>query len=369
MRRSLLWKLLGINLLVVAVAMTLAAITIRQLTDIVFANLMEGMQDLLVAALRRSLVQASLVAGGIGLLLSVVLFLQVVRPLRGMMRMAGRIAAGDYTARARIESPDEVGSLADSLNRMAGALETLERLRKDLVANVAHELRTPLANLRGYLEAIHDGVTPASAEAIGSLHEEAMRLVRLVEALHELSLFDNYLPHMRSDAVDIDALVRRLLDLRRAEFQRKGIVLHSEVMVNGRLRADPDLLTQALHNLIDNALKYTPPGGGVTLRVAQAGKTVRIAVTNTGEGIAAEDLPYIFERFYRGDKSRSRSSGGAGIGLSIVKEVARVHGGEVGATSEGGETTLWLTLTTSAEVRDHGAHVRFDVPQQTTRRD
>ncbi len=352
MRRSLLWKLLGINLLVVAVAMTLAAVTIRQLTDIVFANLMEGMQDLLVTALRRSLVQASLVAGGIGLLLSVVLFLQVVRPLRGMTRMAGRIAAGDYTARARSKSPDEVGSLADSLNRMAGALETLERLRKDLVANVSHELRTPLANLRGYLEAIHDGVTPASPEVIGSLHEEVMRLVRLVEALHELTLFDAKLPRMRLEPVDVGTLLGRLLDMRRAEFESKGLALHGEVAVNGQLRVDPDILSQALHNLIDNALKYTNPGGGVTVHAAQSGQSIRIGVTNTGEGIAPEDLPYIFERFYRGEKSRSRTSGGAGIGLSIVKEVARVHRGEVGATSEGGETTVWLTLPASVDVRE-----------------
>ena len=352
MHRSLLWKLLGINLLVVAVAMTLAAITSRQLTDIVFANLMEGMQDLLAEALRRSLVQASLVAGGIGLLLSVVLFRQVVRPLRGMMTMAGRIAAGDYAARARRESSDEVGSLADSLNRMAGALETLERLRKDLVANVSHELRTPLGNLRGYLEAMHDGVALPSAEAIGLLHEEVMRLVRLVEALHELTLFDAKLPRMRLEPVDVGTLLGRLLDMRRAEFQSMGLTLHSDVPANGRLRADPDLLSQALHNLIDNALKYTPPGGGITVRVAQTGKTVRIAVTNAGEGIAPEDLPFIFERFYRGDKSRSRTSGGAGIGLSIVKEVARVHRGEVGATSEGGETTVWLTLPASVDVRE-----------------
>ena len=356
MRRSLLWKLLGINLLVVMIATAIAATTIGQFADSIFANLMkeyhlqlEFMQSLFNAALRRSLVQATLVAGGIGLLLSLVLFRTVVRPLRSMMAMAEQIAAGDYAARARIHSGDEVASLAESLNRMASAVETLERLRKDLVANVAHELRTPLANLRGYLEAIHDGVTPASAEAIGLLHEEVMRLVRLVDALHELSRFDALLPRAQHAPVDVGAIVRRLLDLRRAEFQGRGLTVRSDVRVNGQLRADPDLLTQALHNLIDNALKYTPAGGGVTVRAAQNGRTVRIAVTNTGEGIAAEDLPFIFERFYRGEKSRSRHSGGAGIGLAIVKEVARLHGGEVGASSEGGETTVWLALPVVAD--------------------
>ena len=227
---------------------------------------------------------------------------------------------------------------------MAGALQTLERLRKDLVANVAHELRTPLANLQGYLEAMRDGVTPASAATIGSLHEEVIRLVRLVEALHELSLFDARLPRLRLETVDLGTLVRRLVDLRRGEFAAQEIAVESQVTVNGVARADPDLLSQALHNLIDNALKYTPRGGEVLVDVAPDGAAVRVAVTNTGEGIAPDDLPFIFERFYRGEKSRSRESGGAGIGLSIVKEVARVHGGQVGAHSEGGRTTLWLTL-------------------------
>ncbi len=351
MRRSLLWKLLGINLLVVGIAVVVAAVTIGQLADVIFANLMKEfhiqvdvMHRLFVAALARSLVFASLVAGAVGLLLSLVLFRMVVRPIYDMMTMAERIASGDYAARARAVSSHELGSLTDSLNRMAKALGTLERLRTDLVANVAHELRTPLANLRGYLEAISDGVTSASPETICLLHEEVMRLVRLVEALHELSLFAARLPRTRLESVDMVTLVPRLVSLRRGEFTGKEIMLHSDVTVNSPVQADPDLLTQAIHNLIDNALKFTPAGGEVTLRVAHVDTAVRVAVTNTGEGIDPEDLPFIFERFYRGDKSRSRESGGAGIGLAIVKEVARAHGGEVGAESEDGRTTVWLTL-------------------------
>jgi two-component system sensor histidine kinase BaeS len=355
MRRSLLWKLLGINFLAVGIAVFLASTTVSHATDEIFFRLMqeyhlraEFMRPLMNEALRRSILQASLVAGGLGLLLSLVLFRQVVRPLRSMMTMAERIAAGDYAARARIPSKDEVGSLAESLNRMVTALESLERLRKDLVANVAHELRTPLANLRGYMEAIQDGVTPASPEAIGWLHEEVMRLVRLVDALHELSRFDANLPHVRAEPVDVGGLVRRLIELRRPEFQARGVTVDSDVRVNGNLKADSDLLSQAMYNLIDNALKFTPGGGTVGVRVTAEGENVRIAVTNTGEGIAPEDLPYVFERFYRGDKSRSRSSGGAGIGLSIVKEVARVHRGDVGVTSQDGQTTVWLTLAETA---------------------
>ncbi len=351
MRRSLLWKLLSINLVVVGIAVALAALTIGQLANTIFTNLMQEfhiqvdvMHALFVAAMARSLVLASLVAGVVGLLLSLVLFRMLVRPVRGMMTMAERIAAGDYAARARVASADEIGRLADSLNRMAGALETLERLRKDLVANVAHELRTPLTNVRGYLEAIHDGVTPASAEMIGDLHEETMRLVRLVDALHELSLFDARLPRFRREACDLGSLVRRLVGLRQVDFTGKAITVRSDVPANCAVQADSDLLSQALHNLLDNALKYTPQGGEVSVRVSPDGGNVRIVVSNTGDGIAPEDLPFIFERFYRGEKSRAREWGGAGIGLSIVQEVARIHGGQVGATSERGWTTVWLTL-------------------------
>jgi signal transduction histidine kinase len=352
MRRSLLWKLLGINILVVGVAIGVAAMHVRGLANVIFMNLMknfnietEGIHSQFVTALNNTLVQTTLIAGGIGLLLSLILFREVVRPLRSMMTMAGRIAAGDYGVRASVTSADEVGRLAEWLNTMAVSLERLERLRKDMVANVAHELRTPLTNLRGYLEAVRDGVTAATPETITLLHEEVMRLVRLVQALHELSLFDANLPQMRLSAVDIGALVRRVLDLRRAEFADKGIAVHSDVAVTGTIHADPDLLAQALNNLVDNALKYTPRGGGVTVSARQApGQSVRLAVANTGQEIPVADLPNIFERFYRGDKSRSRDSGGAGIGLAIVKEVASAHGGEAGAFSEGGETTVWLTV-------------------------
>lgn len=351
MRRSLLWKLLGINLVVVGIAVVLAARTIGQLVEAIFTNLMQEfhiqvdvMHQLFVANMARSLVLASLVAGAFGLVLSLVLFRMLVRPIRGMMTMAERIAAGDYAARARVASADEIGRLGESLNRMAGALETLERLRKDLVANVAHELRTPLANLQGYLEAIDDGVAPASAETIEALHEETMRLVRLVDALHNLSLFDARLSRIAPAPVELAPLIARSLHLRHAEFSGRGIAVRSEVPANCTVQADLDLLSQALHNLIDNALKYTSPGGEVLVRVVPEEGVLRIAVTNTGDGIASDDLPHIFERFYRGEKSRSRETGGAGIGLSIVKEVARIHGGQVGAESNRGLTTVWLVL-------------------------
>ncbi len=355
MRRSVFWTLLGINLLVVGVAVGTTAIMVGRLADASFASLMKEFQiqtdephQMFVSTLWRSLALASLAAGGAGVLLSVVLFRRVVQPVRSMMAMAGRIAAGHYEARVSTASSAELESLGESLNRMAESLATLERLRKDLVSNVAHELRTPLTNLRGYLEAIGEGVSPASGDVIAVLHEEVMRLVRLVEALHALSQFDARLPHAHLADIALEELIGRLLTLRRPEFDAKGIAVRVTVPGHDTVRADTDLLVQALGNLLDNAAKYTPAGGEVTVDVARTGGEVRIAVTNTGEGIAAADLPFIFERFYRAEKSRSRESGGAGIGLAIVKEVAGVHRGRVGASSGGGTTTVWLTVPASS---------------------
>jgi len=351
LRQSLFWNLLTINLVVVGIAVAVAALTIGRLADAIFTRLMQDfhiqvdvMHRLFVADMTRSLVLASVIAGVVGVLLSVLFFRKLVAPVRGMMTLAEQIAAGDYAARARVTRSDEVGRLADSLNRMAAALAELERLRKELVANVAHELRTPLTNLQGYLEAIHDGVAPASLETMATLHGETMRLVRLVNALHELSLFDARLPRFHPLFVDVDGLIRRLIALRSADFTGKGITVHTDLQLDGPVLADPDLLAQAVSNLLDNAVKYTHASGEVTVRAASGGNDMRIAVANTGEEIAPDDLPHIFERFYRGEKSRSRESGGAGIGLSIVQEVARVHGGQAGAESRNGLTTIWLTV-------------------------
>lgn len=355
MRRSLLWKLLGINLLVIGVAVAVAAVTIGQFADAIFMRLMkefnlqtEVIHGLFTQTLLRSLILAGLIAGSVGLLLSVFLFRRVVDPVRQMEAMAARIAAGDYGARVRAHSEDELGALADSLNRMAESLAALERLRKDLVANVAHELRTPLTNLRGYLEAIREGVAPASKETIGSLHDDAMRLVRLVDALHALTLLDARLPRLQMEDVDLQALLDRLVDRYRAQFVARGIEVEKQFTATAPVRADRDLVSQAAQNLLDNALKYTPGGGHVAVGTSAANGVVRIAVSNTGDGIAREDLPFIFERFFRAEKSRSRESGGAGIGLAIVKEVAGVHGGQVGADSADGVTTVWFTVPTRA---------------------
>ncbi len=352
MQGSLLWRLLGAQLLVVAIAVAVSGFALSQLASHAFMAIMMRyhvdptmIEAEFHAESRRILLISSLVAATIAMLLGWALVTRIVRPLKQMMMLSERIAQGDYARRVDIHGRDEIGRLADSLNQMAASLKRVEGLRRDLIANVAHELRTPLATLRGYLEALRDGIAPASADTFELLHEEVLRLVRLVDDLHQLSQFDARVSRLRTAPLDVPALAGRLVAAYRPEFTARG--LHLTETHDGAvpaIEADGDLVNQGLRNLIDNALRYAPAGATVTVTTRFERGDVRLAVSNTGEGIASEDLPRIFERFYRGEKSRSRGTGGTGIGLSIVQEIARAHGGAAGATSQDGVTTVWLTL-------------------------
>ncbi|HYM91898.1 MAG TPA: ATP-binding protein [bacterium] len=359
MRGSLLWRLLGAQLLVIAIAVAASGFAISQQATHAFMAIMTRyhvdpgtIAAEFQTASRRIFVVSSLVAATIAMLLGWALMTRIVRPLGQMMMLAERIAEGDYARRVDIRGRDEIGRLAESLNQMAASLQRIEALRRDLVANVGHELRTPLTPLQGYLEALRDGVTPASPETLGILHEEVLRLVRLVDALHQLSQFDARVSRLRMGPLDLGLLLGRLVAVYRPEFHRRGLHLteaHDDALPS--VEADGDLVSQALRNLIDNALRYAPAGATVTVAAHLEDGGVRLAVSNTGEGIAPDDLPHVFERFYRGEKSRSRETGGAGIGLAIVREIAHAHGGETGARSRDGLTTVWFSLPTRADAQ------------------
>jgi len=351
-RDRLLWRLLGAQLLVIAIAVAISDTMITNLASQSFMQIMQryhidptSVEHDFLATVHHVLLVSSIAAAAAAMLLGWVLVRRLVQPIGEMMVLSERIAEGDYARRITPRGPDELVRLAESLNRMAAALQRVEALRRDLVANIAHELRTPLSTLQGYLEALRDGVTPATPATLASLHEEVMRLVRLVNALHQLSQFDARMSRLRRTEVDVPVLARGVVAAYAPEFQRRGFVVHETYDPAGQhAHADADLLGQALRTLVDNVLQYAPDGATVTVRTAHTDHAVRIAVENTGEEIAAEDLPHIFERFYRGEKSRSRATGGAGIGLSLVQEIARAHGGDTGATSADDLTVVWLTV-------------------------
>ncbi len=276
--------------------------------------------------------------------LAVLLARMLVRPLREVGAAARRIADGDYAARVPREGPEEIASLADSFNQMAMSLEEQERMRRDFIANAAHELRTPLTNLQGYLEALRDGVIVADRATYESLHEEADRLVRLSRSLDALAEGDAADSPPELEAIDLAAAVRSAVDLAQPALDRAGLRVTVDAPASLPARANADHLAQVLANLLSNAVRYTPSGGTVSVRVERHPDDLLVTIANSGESIPPEDLDRVFERFYRVEKSRDRARGGAGIGLAIVKQLVEAGGGRVGAESADGQTRFWFSL-------------------------
>ncbi len=343
---------MGIHLLVITAVIGLIWVAVERIAGDYFMKLMKEYHidpamphQMFLHATTATLVWASIGAVGLALVASFMLTQRILRPIHRMGAIAGRIAAGDYSQRVDAIPGDEVGELVAAFNRMVSSLQRVEKLRKDLVADVAHELRTPLTNMRGYLEALRDGVLPASPQQIASLHEEVLRLVRLVEGLHQMAIADAGSQRPRLDTLDLAVLARETLVPFKSRFSQKGIRLSTSAPTSGTaVRIDHDQFVCVLNNLFENACHYTPPGGEVRVQVSDEGPAVVLRISNTGEGISAGDLPFVFERFFRGEKSRSRGHGGAGIGLSLVKQIVEAHGGAVSAESKSGLTTFRVTL-------------------------
>jgi len=286
---------------------------------------------------------AAIVAVAASLLLAIVLSRMLARPLDEIGSAARRVAEGDYAARVPREGPDELVSLADSFNQMAASLERQEAMRRDFIANAAHELRTPLTNLQGYLEALRDGVITADRATYESLWDEAERLVRLSRSLDSLAEGDAAGPPALVE-LDLAMAIRSALELAQPGLERAGLTVAADVPEHLPARANADQLAQVLANLLSNAARYTPSGGTVRVRAERRPADLLVSIENSGEGIPAEDLDRVFERFYRVEKSRDRARGGAGIGLAIVKQLVESAGGRVGAESAAGNTRFWFSL-------------------------
>lgn len=288
-----------------------------------------------------------LVAVAVAAIASVILAVLLARwlaaPLSGISTAAHRVAAGDREVRVPTEGPREIASLAASFNQMAARLEEQERMRTEFIANAAHELRTPLTNLLGYLEALRDGVVAPSQETFWSLREEVDRLVRLARSLDALAVGDRE-RDVPIEIVDLRHAIEMAAELALPTFERRRIALSVRVPAGLTARANPDHLAQVLANLLQNAVRYTPEGGDVTIAAESVDGESVVGVSNTGDGIPAGDLPHVFERFYRVEKSRDRARGGAGIGLAIVKQLVELGGGRVGVESADGLTRFWFRV-------------------------
>ncbi len=267
---------------------------------------------------------------------------QIVRPIQRMGAITQRIAQGQYEERLQIggdlskDQLDELDRLALTFNQMADKLEKTEAVRRQLIGDVSHELRTPLAAIKGYMEGLIDGVLPPSPETFQQVYSEADRLQRLVNDLQELSRVEAGAFQLDLKPVAVRSLVDGAVDRLSRQYEEKGVQLSVELADDlPAVLADPDRILQVLINLAGNALQFTPPGGAVRILAVRDKNEVKFSVVDSGAGINAEHLPHIFDRFYRVDRSRTRASGGSGIGLTIARSLVRAHRGRIWAESRG----------------------------------
>lgn len=286
--------------------------------------------------LNQLLILATFIAAIISVLLGTYLAKRLSGPIAKVIKTAGQISGGKCDDRiTEASDTKEIVELTDAINILAESLEKQEKLRKRLTADVAHELRTPLANLQSHLEAMIDGVWEPDYERLASCHEETARLAKIVSDLGLLAHYEGERIILHTERFDIAELLQKITKSFEKEFKNKKIELQMAASIQ-YLEADKDKIAQIIVNLLSNALKYTPEGGTIEVSAAGNGQEIEITIKDNGIGIAPENLPFIFERFYRADKSRSRSTGGSGIGLAIVKSLVEAHYGTIEVISEPG---------------------------------
>ena len=291
----------------------------------------------IASVVNRSLIWAGIGAAALGTLLVWLLSRRTLAPLQDLGATARRLGDGDLTQRATAEGPSEIQELAHNFNLMAEGLEQAERQRRNLAADVAHELRTPLSNIQGYLEAIRDGLVEPNSETIDTIHGQAVHLSRLVEDLRLLAQVEAGSLQLHTVPVDLEELLQTSVEAVRFRAEAEGISVKLHVRDSlPEIEIDPTRISQVVANLLDNAISHTPEGGAVAVSCRTFSDAIEIAVSDTGSGISPEDLPYVFDRFYRTDPSRDRATGGAGLGLTIARRLVEAHGGALEASSEPG---------------------------------
>jgi two-component system sensor histidine kinase BaeS len=287
----------------------------------------------------RFLLIAFIMMGGLALVTSIIFSRRLTAPIKRLEEQARMIREGDFTRRTDISSVDEIGRLSHSFNEMADTLQVQENLRRKLISNVAHELRTPLGAMRGELEGMMDGVLPMDRDQLRSLYEETGRLKAMLDGIDDLTQAQASSLNLARQEIELTTFLGNIVERYRAAAGEKGVTL--EVVTGGDVTAwaDPDRLSQVVINLLQNAIRAVPYGGSVRLEGGSARSGTFIEVRDTGHGIPGEERPHIFERFYSGP------GGGLGLGLAIVKELVEAHGGKIEVHSEVGQgTKMRITL-------------------------
>jgi two-component system sensor histidine kinase BaeS len=306
----------------------------------------QGKESIFLQRSNRFLVLSVLALGGLSVFLSLVFSRRLTGPIKKLTAAAKDISQGNIKTRVSISGKDEISALAQTFNTMAGSLEVYEALRRKLTANIAHELRTPLSAMQGELEAMIDGLITTDAEHLLSLHEETSRLKKLIEGIEDLSKAEASVLEMKRQKIELRPFLSNIRGRFEPLFREKGVALQLDCEDGPAMYADPDKVSQVVINLLSNALRVTDKGGSVTIKAGGKGDEHFIEVADTGSGIRKEDLPFVFERFYRAHE------GGLGLGLAIAKELADAHGGRIEVRSEYGKgssfTLVVPNFTTSS---------------------
>ena len=369
-RRHLSWKLflsyltiivVGVFVLVTATELTIPSSFQRHLAEM--GSMMSPMMgepqsdlnaDLFVNfrfAVNEALLLAALAAILAALIASVLISRRIVTPIRELMNASTRLADGQYDQRVVVpvgepSEMDELANLAVSFNRMATTLDRTEGMRRELLADISHELRTPLSTIKASMEGLIDGVLPASVETYDQVYREADRMQRLVHDLQELSRVEAGAYELNLKPAQLAQVVGVVIKRLSLQFQDKGVRINVDIPEDlPEVLLDETRIEQVLINLVGNALQYTQPGGDVRVTALQSGNELVVRIEDTGIGIPTEHLPHVFTRFYRVDKSRSRTHGGSGIGLTIARHLVEAHGGRIWAESGGARSGSTFNFT------------------------
>jgi signal transduction histidine kinase len=349
---SLLWKLWISQSLVMAIVITVVCLALDHYGAIYLMALMKQFHlspaplHYMFTERLHFIARTAGVAGAlVGAPVCFFLIMGITRPLEEIVRLAGRLADGDRMAKLQTNGPDEVQRLARAFNELVDRLQQRETMQKFLVANVAHELRTPLTNIRGYLEALTDEVLPPSKEIFRSLHDETLLLTRVVDHLFDLAEATSAANNLALSPTSLAAVVDRALVSCQSQSEAKNIRVETSFEPGAaEILADTHRIVQIMRNLLQNAMEHTPPGGHIQVTAQNHPDEIKMVVQDSGVGIKDADLPFIFDRFFRGGERSSKEPRGAGLGLAIVKELVTAHGGRVGADSSERGARVWFTL-------------------------
>jgi signal transduction histidine kinase len=306
-----------------------------------------------LSSVNQAIIYAGIAAIIIALLLGIVLAQRLTRPLRQLAAATQAVAAGDFSQQVAVTSNDEIGDLARDFNQMARTLEISEKQRQQLLADTAHDLRTPISIMRSHLEAMLDGVFPATPENLAIVHEETLHLSRLVDDVRTLSLVETgHLP-LTMSPVEISELVQQVVAAFMPLAEADGVQLNTNLTETDPIKADAARLHQVLANLIANALRYAPQGEEnpptVSVTVENQSDTVRIGIKDNGPGLTADQQQHVFDRFWRSDSARNRDEGGSGLGLAITQGIVEAHGGSISVASQPGSGTEMIVRLPKAQ--------------------